>query len=447
MIEKFFTLCKLGIKYLHRYRRRYGFLLTALIFGFAVVTFITSQKDGMYESVYFTAQSHYAGDIVAVSHNSHSFHSNHMGQKEISAILDAAENAEINPQHTVFRTLVQEDGIIHFNGFAVQLKYLIGCDWEKESHLFGRMAFDGNPEPLTGDDGIVLSLPVANQMGARMGDSIILELDTYWGQKNTGLFIVKGIVRDSSIFGYYKAYISRLSLNRLLLYDDNDCSSIGFFLEAPAAAEQKRQLLYNAMNTSVQNTSVQDTGVQIGPLAHGRSDMDLERSQPREGIRIYLYTLPVYLSEISDLLDAMNIITYFLYGMMLLIILVSAAVTYRLILHERVREFGIMRALGFYGSDLRLILWTEVIALGFFSLIAGFILACILNWAVSLLTFSWFPSFEIFMKNGRLSALHLPETTLINVILIFFVLIAMALFPSFRASRKNLCGLLSGEPL
>jgi len=173
----------------------------------------------------------------------------------------------------------------------------------------------------------------------------------------------------------------------------------------------------------------------------------LERDRPWEGIRVFLYTLPVYLSEISNLLEAMNIITYLLYVMMLLIILVSAAVTYRLILHERAKELGTMRIIGFYGSDLRLVLWTEVFVIGLISLIAGFILAQILSWAVSLLSFSWFPGFEIFMKDGKLSPLYLPKTMFVNILLVFIVLFVMALLPSIRASRKNLPELLSGEPL
>ena len=157
--------------------------------------------------------------------------------------------------------------------------------------------------------------------------------------------------------------------------------------------------------------------------------------------------MPVFLSEVSDLLGAMNIITYFLYGMMLVIILVSAAVTYRLILHERTREMGIMRAIGFYGTDLGMVLWTEIIALGFISLLAGFLLAWLLGAASSFVSFSWFPSFEIFMKNGKLSPLYLPGTTAVNVVSILLVLLAAAIVPSFRVSGKNLPGLLSGEPL
>jgi len=438
-MEKFCAVFRLGLKYLYRYRRRYGFLMTALVFCYAIITMITSIKDGMYDSVYYTAQSHYAGDIVATGYDADSAgkYPQHMGRNEISAILNTADRAGINSRYTVLRTIYSMDNHIYFNGTALELKYLVGCDWDREAHLLSKMSFEEPYDSFPGDDGIILSVPVARQLGAKMGDSVMLELVTRWGQKNTGIFIIKGIVRDTSIFGYFKSYISRVSLNRLILYDDEDCSSVGFFLDDPGAAEPKRRQLQNLLSEQVQ----------LGPLVYDRDQMVLERKHPWDGIRIFLYTLPVYLSEISDLLNAMNIITYLLYGMMLLIILVSATVTYRLILHERAREMGVMRVIGFYGSDLQLVLWSEVFVMGLIALAAGFALAYVLNWAISLMSFSWFPSFEIFMKNGSLKSLYLPRTMLTNIAFIYIVLFIMALFPSFRASRKNLPELLSGEPL
>ena len=436
-MEKISALFKLGIKYLHRYWRRYGFLLAALVFGFAVVTFITSSKDGMYDNVYYSAQSHYAGDIIAVGYDTGVSRIRHMGHNEISAVLSAADEAGTSAKNTVFRTVYGEEGIVFFNGNAVQQKYVIGCDWEKEAHLFRGMDFEAPPVLPIGEDGIILSSPVAHRLGAAAGDSVTLETQTSWGQKNTGTFIVSGIVRDSSIFGYYKVYISRLYLNRLLTFEDGDCSTIGFFLDDTSSAEQKRFRLQEAL---MQKT-------QTGALVYDRDEMGEETNKPFEGTMVFLFTMPVYLSEISDLLGAMNIITYFLYVMILLIILVSVAVTYRLILHERAREMGIMRAIGFYGGDLRLVLWTEITALGFISLFAGFFLARLLSFAVSFLSFSWFPSFEIFMRNGRLSVLYLPKTVFINVALVFLVLTVAAMFPIFRASKKHLSSLLTGEPL
>ena len=166
-----------------------------------------------------------------------------------------------------------------------------------------------------------------------------------------------------------------------------------------------------------------------------------------KGTNVFLFTLPVYLSEIANLMNAMDLLTYLLYTMMLIIIFVSASVTYRLILHERTREMGVMRAIGFYGADIRMVLWTEISILGFVSLITGFLLSAVFSTAASFISFSWFPSFEIFLRNGKLAALYLPGTVLFNILLTLFVLGLAVFIPAMRASNKNLPSLLSGEPL
>ncbi|MDR0464351.1 MAG: FtsX-like permease family protein [Treponema sp.] len=428
MTEKILMLFRLGIKYLYRYRRRYGFLLIALVFCFAVVTFITSTKDGMYDNVYITAQSHYAGDIIAVGYGIY----NQMKSAEISVLLDAVKLSGIKPVYTLFRTVSFNSGIVYFNGNALNLKYVIGSDWENEKHLFLKMDFSSPVDSPLDENSIILSAPVAEHLGAKNGDSIILEVDTVNNQKNTSRYIVKGIVNDASIFGYYKVYISKLSLNRLLLYEDTDCTNIGFFFHNPSAAERNRRILQDILSEKID----------MGPLVYNRVQLDEGPTN-----MVYLLTLPVYLSEVSDLLDAMNLITYFLYGMMLVIIFASAAVTYSLILHERTKEMGVMRAIGFFGGDLRTVLWTEVIILGVISLIAGFLTALLLNFASSFISFSWFPSFEIFLRNGRLTPLYLLNTVLVNIFFTLLILAAAVIVPSLRASRKNLPSLLSGEPL
>ncbi|GHU80909.1 hypothetical protein FACS189468_2030 [Spirochaetia bacterium] len=246
-----------------------------------------------------------------------------------------------------------------------------------------------------------------------------------------------GIIKDSTFFGYYKSYISRAALNSLIGYEPEVCSIIGFYLRNQSEVEPKRALLYKELSQHISTSR----------LSHNRDEFDEAKDEDWEGLRIFLLTIPVYLSEISELLDAMNILTYFLYGMMLLIILVSAAVTYRLILHERTREIGTMRAIGFYEGDVRYILVTETICLGFVSLIAGFIFARLLSWGLSFLSFSWFPSFEIFMRNGKLTALYIPGTVLINALAVFCMLFLAVWFPVFRSSRKPLPQMLSGGAL
>ncbi|MDR1443268.1 MAG: ABC transporter permease [Treponema sp.] len=437
---KFSTLIVLSAKYLIRYRRRYFFLFLALSLGFSIVTLLSAVKDSMDANVYKSAQDHYAGDIVAVGQDS-SYSRNSRFSAEAKAelyrTLEAAKlkDARLTDAHTVERTIFGNEGMLYYNGSALRLKYVVGVDWDNEAGYFDSLKYrERITENVAGRQGIYLSAPVAAQLNARLGDSLVLEIDTRRGQKNTAFFIVDGIVEDSTIFGYYKAYIDRVTLNRLLLFGDEDCSMVGIFIDNRADAEKTRRLLQGDL----------ETRIQTGPLVYDRDELERARGVPFEGIKIFLLTIPVYLSEVAELLVAMNIVTYFLYIMMLIIMMVSALVTYRLILHERRRELGTMRVIGFYGADIRFVLMLETLGLALVSLGAGMILALIFQWIVTFIPFSWFPSFDIFLEDGKLRTLYLPRTMTVNILAVFVSLFLAALIPVYRSSRAPLPGMLSG---
>jgi putative ABC transport system permease protein len=429
-MDKFLALSRVAFKYFFRYRRRYIFLLAALVFGFTIVTIFSSIKDGMYNNLYYSAQSHYAGDIIAVGYPGN------FGEHEVSEIKKAVISSGIKPLQTVQRTMCL-DGVIFYNGAYAGLKYVLGCDWNDELIIFKKMSFEESFSPVLDDNSIIISSPMAKLLNVRIGDMVVLEVTTRWGQKNTGQFLVKNIVQDTSIFGYYKVYVSRKSLNNLLLYDEGVCSTLGIFLENLNTVDKKRMDLQEDLSRNLLT----------GPLVYSRDELEVERKKDWDGIKVFLLTLPVYLSEVSELLDAINMVTYCIYGLILLIILVSATVTYRLILHERVREIGIMGTIGFTGSDLRRVLWTEVAILGFFSLVFGLLLVFIISKMVSFLSFSSLPGFEVFMKNEMLTPLYLPVTFLFNGLFVFVILFMSVIFPAFIVSRRKLPNLLSGEAI
>lgn len=429
---KFITLIHLACKYLWRYKRRYLFLFFALSFGFSIVTLITSIKDDMDENVYLSAQAHYAGDIITIGYERSQYH---LTEREVNAVLKSTDEMRINPIHIVRRTMFGERGMLYVNGAAIRLKYIHGVDWTAEASYFTNLDYE-SPFDLdsAGDDAIALSAPIAKFLGLKIGDEVTLEVDTRQGHKNTGTFVVKGIINDASIFGYYKAYISRLSLNRMLLFDDEDCSMIGLYIDDRTETEQKRKELHNSLSQKILT----------GSLVKNRDELLSATRQNWEGIEVFVITLPVYLSEVANLLDAMNMVSYILYGMMLLIILVSAMVTYRLVLHERSRELGTMRTLGFQEGDVRFILITESAGLILLSIVGGLALSLLLSWGISFISFSWFPSFEIFLKNGKLHTLYAPKTLIRNIIAIMGMMGIAVFSPIYHTSRQSLTRLLSG---
>ena len=432
---KIAVLFKISVKYLWRYKRRYVFLFLALGFGFGVLTVISSLKDGMNENLYFSAQAHYAGDIIAVGHKPDLAGDYHLTKYEQDAVILSAQAAGIDTGTIAIRTLLHgmDDGSVFFNGNTIALKNIVGADWEQEKAFFDKLSYIHTPD-LLHDNSILISAPIAEELWIQQGDSVILELITVTGQKNTGNFIVSGIVDDSSFFNYYKVYISRLTMNRLIGFEDDDCSLIGFYIPNRRVVEQKRLIMNNDLQERIL----------AGPLVYDRDGLREEMGRYEEESAIFLLTLPVYLSEVDQLMLAIDIASFVLFAMMLAIIMVSAVVSCALILHERTRETGTMHAIGFYEGDLRFVLQLEIAALALFSIVTGFFLALGINWLLSFGSYSWFPGFEIFMQDGRLAARYLPLTLFVNIVLTGCALAAAIGGPIFRHSRNPLPEMLRG---
>lgn len=433
---KYIKIFELAVKYLIRYRRRYLFLFIAMGFGFSLITFITSVKDGMTENVYLTAQSHYAGDLIVTAYDKDIDNLQRIKGPDSKIVTETINTLRLNPDKIVYRTLSYENGSVYYNGQLILLKYVSGVDWEHEKDYFENITYQTDPIASfdIDDNTIVLSSPVAEQLGLRAGDSVILELPTIDEYKNTHVFIVRAIIEDDSVFGYYKAFISKTALNEMIGYEEDACSTIGLFFNDRNNLSEKKESLYHGLSESLP----------MGPMVMEREEFRRARRGSWDGGRFFVLPLEVYLSEIVELLDALNSITYFLYIVMLLIIFVSASVTYRLILHERTREIGTMMALGFYGTDIRMVLMFETICLGILSIIAGFILSFIIGGVFSLFKITSIPSFEIFTKNGSLVPLYRFRTIMINLIAVFCILFPAVWFPVYRSSKSPLPDMLSG---
>jgi ABC-type lipoprotein release transport system permease subunit len=426
---------KISARYILRYKRRYVFLFAALVFGFCIVTVIISLKDGMSQAVYDAAQGHYAGDIVfAGKHYGYGF-SAHIDSATADTIIDTVKSSDIDLQNIVLRTLYISDGFLHFNGNPLEIKYLVGVDWETEKPYFDSLNWtDKSDTHKFSGNSIVISTPIASALGAREGDSVIVEIENRSGQKDTTVLIVDGIISDSSIFGYYKAFVDRRMLNNIIGMGENDCSTIGLYIAKKDKTEKIRSILQKDLEGKIP----------LLPLIYNRDQWSDAEKSFNDGLKVIIITLQVYLSEVSQMLQALNLISYFLYFMMLLIIMVSASVTYRLILRERIKEIATLRAIGAKENDVRGILICESLILSSAAVVGGFLLSLAVLYLMSFISFSWMPSFEIFLKDGRLNAVFHLQALLKNISAIYIVVMAAVYFPALNASRAPLARILSG---
>lgn len=427
---------KLALKYLIRYRRRYRFLFLALAFGFAIASALAALKAGITENLYLSAQSHYAGDVVFLGYNSDASgaYARRLDAPAKKIIYDVIAESHIPIRRTAERTLFNDDATLFFNGESLMLRYLHGVDWQNEREYFESLSYIEGSIDALGDDSIVISGEAAKVLNVKCGDSVIIEAPDCFKQKNTQVFIVDAIIYDKTLFGLYKAYIHQKKLNELLSYNADDCSSIGVFVRDRSKSESYKVMLRNLLADKIQTAPVLETGEQYRA----------ERSMEWQGIKVFVLTIPLYVADLYQLIDALNLLTYVLYAMLLLIIFVSAGVTYRLILHERMRELGTMRAIGFSERTVTLVLLMETIALGTVSIAVGCALAALLCAGAGLISLNMIPGFEILLSNGRLTARAAPLALLFNSAALYAMLICAVCVPSGRTVRAPLPEMLAG---
>jgi ABC-type lipoprotein release transport system permease subunit len=403
---------------------------------------ITSLKDGMTHAVYLAAQGHYSGDLVVRGRNPGQELKNHMPKQLIDETLAAAERARLNPERIVFRTVVDSsrlDGtVLYYDGSYTPIMHTVGVDWENEEEYFNSLYYIDKQAEAFDDYTVVVSSPLASTLLLHVGDMIMLEMETKTGQKNTGNFIVGAIINDSSVLSFSRIFLSRRIMNDLILFSEGECSVIGFYFKGAEnnskIAEAKRLSLYEELKKE---------GVGVRKLPYSRAQYDAISSEGGSP-GLVLATITVYLTEVAELLQALDLIEIFLYTMLLLIIFVSALVTYNLILRERAKDIGTMRAIGCYEQDLRLILFLEAFAAGTLAIIAGFVLMLLGTWIVSHFSFAWISGFDMFMQGGSLRPLYRAGTVLRNILAVYIILLAAFVPPAFRISRTELPGLLAG---
>ncbi len=423
----------LAAKNLRTHFRRHIFIAVILSFSFAVIMTATTVTTGMEGSVFRAAENHYGGDVFI-----YGYEQPIARVRPVDAMLRLLAPLHLEYRKISLRTLSYGDAILHFAGRTMRQKYVFGLDWRSEKNDFRDQLFadDVFPETL-GDDGIIISAPIASQLHVRRGDDVILEVSTKDGQKNTGTFIVRGIIDDKSVFGYFKCYVDRKRLNSLIGFDPGDCSWIGFYFDAhdPGTLAKKASAVYAGLKDDYP----------MSPPASTREEFAAEFRRPFTGLHYPVFTLFAYISQVSDLLTAVEIVTYFLFITMLVIAVASMSVSTRLMLHERAREIGTLRVMGLGSGDVQFVLVTESAMVFTISLCLGLALSVLLTWILSLFSYSWIPGFEIFLRRGRLTASYAPGTFFFNTAVFLAATLPAAWLTIRRISRSQLVRILSGE--
>ncbi|MBO7516294.1 MAG: FtsX-like permease family protein, partial [Spirochaetia bacterium] len=319
---------------------------------------------------------------------------------------------------------------LFFGGNYIRLLRVIGADIETEGKELSKLPFtEGGIEGLSGPDGkngIIISTEASRLLGARMGDDVIIYVKTEGGQYNTENMVVKGIFDETNIVGY-AAYMNREELNIIMDKDP------GWATEIAVYGKEGSNIPLLTERLRVEFSKTKD----VFPAIHTRHDFSEYRSGNRNNDKevVAVMSVNAQLEQLKSLLDAFLGCTYFVLFIFLVIVMIGILNTYRVIVYERTREIGTMRAIGMQASDVKRIFLYEAAALAIVASAFGFILGLVTFHFVGLFDLSKVTAAGMFTENGKLQYFIGRRSVAMNLLFMMVAVVAAAWRPADQASK------------
>ena len=382
---------KMGLRSLIYRRKQYTSLLCACLFGVGVSLFCLYSVNGMLTALEDKARIYYGGDLQFIG-----------GAGMDQPVSNTEQLAPFFPEGSVIAERFDFDAdyaAFYFEGTGVRQRVIKGVNFEKEKKLFASFNYiEGSAEEISGTNGVLLSEPIAKMLEVHVGDEVTFMLRNASWQINTVPMIVKGIFRDSSLFGMYTSYMDREVLSKAYGFPSGFCNRVCIML--PEGTPSKKEI--EAYQASLSEK------FKMYPIVEDKQTYynDCIYAHNFEGEQPYaLIKLSANLQEIQIIIDAMKAIVAFVIVMLLIIIVTGVSSTFRVIAMKRINEIGIYKAIGMKRMKIYGMLLAETLLLLTAGCIAGYILSCLLTGIISLINFSFIPAFDIFLINGKMKGI------------------------------------------
>jgi putative ABC transport system permease protein len=421
-----FRLISLAGRNFWRNLSRYRILIISIVVAVTAMVMVIGALQGIIQSVEQKARRYFAGDI-AVQEYQEGWRSR---ISDPSLVERSFEDAALQPQAVSPRMVFFDNNpSIFFNGDYARQRRLMGVDWENEHPVLSELSIIEGIVPEGEDpDGILISTATASRLGARTGDSVVLTLNTRQGQISSYSLIIRAIFDESSFFGY-SAYLQRDILNAITGEAPEHAYEMGVFLDSPGQTGRAIRILQQELEAAGKTVAVVRSREQ-------RDEM-LRTRDPGEGF-VAILTLDAQLAELKDLVDALGLVAAAVILLFMLIVIIGVSNSYSMIVFERTREIGTLRAIGLTKEKTVIVFLLEAAFLGVTSVVIGTftgigILAAIGRWA----DISFAGVTSLFLVQGRL-AWYVPFRWVILITLVAVgSSLAGALKPSMKASAMS----------
>jgi putative ABC transport system permease protein len=326
-------------------------------------------------------------------------------------------------------------------GSASRSQNAVGIEAGQVAALSERLVVAAGDLASFGPGTIVIPRLTAEKLGATAGDSVYVRTQTITGQENVETYRIAAVADDPAALGAAVAFFRLEDLNRLVAIPEGQCQALAISLRDPEKSDEIAQRLYSSLEGIVPlvplGSGPSDPMIRLlqtfqGPALRG---MDSSNEQAWAGNMIKITTISELMQPVMDIIGTLKLISSTTFIVLLVIILVGISNTFQMILLERVREIGTLRALGYQRTEVLALFLLEAGLLTVAASLIGLAVGGLLGGALGLVHWGRLPfTTQIFLSNGRLGSYLSMKSSAFLVLALIAVGLAAALGPARKAA-------------
>jgi putative ABC transport system permease protein len=427
----------LAFRNLSRQKKRSFLLGGAIAFGFFIVTFVDALAGGSLRNLSEQFSFLFGGNIFIQA-----------SQKDDDKVMTLTKDAlfiedvlkESGIRYTAEGKRTMLFGTIIYEGQKA-VTNISGCDFEKEKRLKDSISLvQGSWENMQDSNALIIGETMAENLGIEVGETVLFEMQTAKDYATVGEFKIAAINRDPSLLGSIMVYSHIAYLNELYELDEDAF----FFYTIMAEDHENQDALANQLETIIKKykpVTSRLEAVKKNPLNIVRGINEQLKEASWEGD---MYSVITFDDQVPNIKQILSIVQYVSLGILValfLVIMIGISNTYKMVIFERIKEIGTMRALGVKQKEAGRIFMWEAVLLSLFGSLVGFIVAILGMKVLSLFTFTS-EELSLFLHNGHWT--YVLNAGSISIKLIVVVLLTML---AVRGSAKQAAKLNPAEAL
>lgn len=426
---------RIAARNLTRQKKRSFLIGGAIAFGIMIVTLINGFAGAFIENVSENFAYLMAGHVFVQGAEKTASDKRISVIRDDSVIFSALKNAGISYK---FATKSSEvTATLVFAGKSIR-QSLTGLDMTNSPFLKERLMLkQGTWDAAQASNALILSEKIAKKLNVLAGDTVTAQFQTITGQNNIADFTIAAISADSSIIGSVMAYVNLPYLNDVIGLKPGEYMSLGFMLDNLKDSQEFSTKLYTSMNGMGLQLFEQSKKNENGTTTPFQAMMQTQNQETWKGVKYRVYTIDDVLAQAKQIVVALDSASMIVLIVLFAIVMIGITNTFRMVMYERIREIGTMRAIGVQRGEIRSLFLYEALFLALGGAIAGILLAFIAMNILSLINFGMESPAFLIMKNGHLSFFLPPLRALGNITIIALLTLFAAYFPAKAAAKME----------